>query len=182
LIFYLPYTLATWNVLRFNINKVLSSNLCSKTYYCFGVEDKFSCKGINKRLNDINKSTYMDVLLTKRSGSGTNRGFRSVDNTVCTYLQQRAGISYFYPKRKVLEHEVYTTPLHIQICGVDCDIDSMDCVNIFHVSWIFNRILMWSVKVCFFIFFLVKFFCEIFTFLLPVKFKVLAHFENKGNL
>jgi hypothetical protein len=49
----------------------------------------------------------MDVLLTKRSGSGTNRGFRSVDNTVCTYLQQRAGISYFYPKRKVLEHEVY---------------------------------------------------------------------------
>jgi len=41
--------------------------LCSKTYYCFGVEDKFSCKGINKRLNDINTSTYMDVLLTKRS-------------------------------------------------------------------------------------------------------------------
>jgi hypothetical protein len=27
--------------------------LCSKTYYCFGKEDKFSCKGINKRLNDI---------------------------------------------------------------------------------------------------------------------------------
>ena len=63
--------------------------LCSKTY-CFGVEDKFSCKGINKRLSDINKSTYMDVLLTKKSGIGTNRGFRSVDNTVCTYLQQRA--------------------------------------------------------------------------------------------
>ena len=61
--------------------------LCSKTYYCFGVEDKFSCKGINKRLNDINKCTYMDMLLTKRPGSGTNRGFRSVDNTVCTYLQ-----------------------------------------------------------------------------------------------
>ena len=64
--------------------------LCSKTYYCFGVKDKISCKGINKRLNDINKSTYMDVLLTKRSRNGTNREVRSVDNTVCTYLQQRA--------------------------------------------------------------------------------------------
>jgi len=27
--------------------------LCSETYYCFGQNDKFSCKGINKRLNDI---------------------------------------------------------------------------------------------------------------------------------
>ena len=26
--------------------------LCSKTYYCFGSSDKFSCKGINKRNND----------------------------------------------------------------------------------------------------------------------------------
>ena len=56
---------------------------------------------------------YMDVLLTKRSGSDTNRGFRSVDNTVCTYLQQRAGFSYFYPKRKVLAYGVYTAPSDI---------------------------------------------------------------------
>ena len=52
--------------------------LCSKTYYCFGKEDTFSCKGINKRLNDIHKDKYMDVLLTKQSGSGTNRGFRVI--------------------------------------------------------------------------------------------------------
>ena len=75
--------------------------LCSKTYYCFGVEDKFSCKGINKRLNDIHKGTYMDVLLSKKSGSGTNRDFRDVNNKMYTYLQERAGFSYFYPKRKV---------------------------------------------------------------------------------
>jgi hypothetical protein len=30
------------------------------------------------------------------------RGFRSIDNQVYTYLQERAGFSYFYPKRKVL--------------------------------------------------------------------------------
>ena len=87
--------------------------LCSKTYYCFGKEDKFSCKGINKRLNDIHKDKYMDVLLTKQSGSGTNRGFRVIDNKMYTYLQERAGFSYFYPKRKVLADGVSTIPLDI---------------------------------------------------------------------
>ena len=41
--------------------------LCSKTYYCFGTSDKFSCKGVNKRCNDINKDKYLDVLLSKES-------------------------------------------------------------------------------------------------------------------
>ena len=87
--------------------------LCCKTYYCFGPEEKFSCKGIDKRTNAITKTTYMDVLLSKQSGSGTNRGFRLVDNQVYTYLQERAGFSYFYPKRKVLEDGVSTAPLEI---------------------------------------------------------------------
>jgi hypothetical protein len=87
--------------------------LCSKTYFCFGAEDKFSCKGVNRKTNDIHKGTYMDVLLTKQSGSGTNRGFRSIDNQVYTYLQERAGFSYFYPKRKVLADRVSTIPLDI---------------------------------------------------------------------
>jgi hypothetical protein len=36
------------------------------------------------------------------------RGFRSIDNQVYTYLQERAGFSYFYPKRKVLADGVST--------------------------------------------------------------------------
>ena len=87
--------------------------LCSKTYYCYGRDDKYSCKGINKKLNNITKDTYMDVLLTKKSGSGTNRGFRTVDNRMYTYLQQRRGFSYFYPKRKVLADGVSTAPLDL---------------------------------------------------------------------
>ena len=39
--------------------------LCSKTYYCFGAKDKFSCKGVNKKTNEINKDKYLNVLLTK---------------------------------------------------------------------------------------------------------------------
>ena len=87
--------------------------LCSKTYFCFGVEDKFSCKGVNRKTNDVTKEKYMDVLLTKQSGSGTNRGFRTIDNQVYTYLQERAGFSYFYPKWKVLADGVSTAPLEI---------------------------------------------------------------------
>ena len=39
--------------------------LCSKTYYCFGKGDKFSCKGINKRTNQITKDNYMDVFFRR---------------------------------------------------------------------------------------------------------------------
>ena len=89
-------------------------SLCSKTYYCFGDgKDKFSCKGVNKKNNVINKDKYLDVTLSKRSGSGVNRGFRVMNNKMCTYVQVKNAFSYFYPKRKVLEDGVSTIPLDI---------------------------------------------------------------------
>ena len=33
--------------------------LSSKTYCCFGAYDKFSCKGVNRKTNDINKEKYL---------------------------------------------------------------------------------------------------------------------------
>ena len=56
--------------------------LSSKTYYCFGNLDKFSCKGVNKKTNDINKGKYFNVLLTKQSTAGLNKGFRVVNNSM----------------------------------------------------------------------------------------------------
>jgi hypothetical protein len=41
-------------------------------------EDKFSCKGINKRTNQFIKDKYMDVLLSKKSGSSTDNFFQCV--------------------------------------------------------------------------------------------------------
>jgi hypothetical protein len=63
-----------------------------------------------KQTNNVTKEKYMDVLLTKQSGSGTNRGFRTIENQVYTYIQERAGFTYFYPKRKVLSDGVSTAP------------------------------------------------------------------------
>ena len=89
-------------------------SLCSKTYYCFeDGKDKFSCKGVNKKNNVINKDKHLDVILSKRSGSGVNRGLRVMNNTMCTYVQVKNAFSYFYPKRKVLEDGVATIPLDI---------------------------------------------------------------------
>ena len=88
--------------------------LCSKTYYCFGARDKFSCKGVNKKCNGINKDKYLQFLFKKKqNSSGVNRGFRVVNNTMYTYTQVRDAFSYFYLKRKVLADGVSTTPLDI---------------------------------------------------------------------
>ena len=87
--------------------------LNSKTYYCWGPQDKYSCKGISKRGNTITKDTYLRVLKTQESQSGENRGFRVLDNKVLTYAQFRVGFSYFYPKRKVLSDGISTIPLDI---------------------------------------------------------------------
>ena len=40
--------------------------LCSKTYYFLEAKDKFSCKSVNKKCNDIKKEKYLDVLLTEK--------------------------------------------------------------------------------------------------------------------
>ena len=53
------------------------------------------------------------MILSKRNGSGVNRGFRVLDNKMCTYVQVKNAFSFFYPKRKVLEDSVSTIPLDI---------------------------------------------------------------------
>ena len=91
--------------------------LCSKTYFCFNNKDslntKVATKGLNKNLNLLTKNRYLDVLHTKRSGFGTNRGFRTDGTKVLTYEQERASLSYLYIKRKVLPDGISTEPLDI---------------------------------------------------------------------
>ena len=87
--------------------------LCSKTYYCFGATNKCTTKGLNKRQNNIDKDAFLDVLTNRRSGSGVNHGFRVRNSTVLSYIQERAALTYFYPKRKVLEDGLTTAPLDL---------------------------------------------------------------------
>ncbi len=88
-------------------------SLCSKTYYCFGKKDKCSTKGLSQTQNQLNKEIFLDVLTTRQSKGGKNVGFRVNGGDIYTYVQQRAALSYFYPKRQVLSDGVSTIPLEI---------------------------------------------------------------------
>ena len=74
--------------------------LCSKTYYCFGAKDKFSCKGVNKKCNEINKDKYLNVLLTKQNSGGVNRGFRVVNNSMYSLHASSGCLFIFLPETK----------------------------------------------------------------------------------
>ena len=87
--------------------------LCSKTYYCFGTTDKYSTKWLSIRQNIIDKDTFLAVLADRRSGRGVNRGFRVHDYSGMTYVQERAALTYFYGKRKVLADGISTEPLEV---------------------------------------------------------------------
>lgn len=93
--------------------------LCSKTYMVQGeTEIKFSCKGLNKRMITDPAAVFKRVLLDQESGVGINVGFRQRNNTMFTYSQERAGFTYFYCKRNILNDGIHSTPLDITLCPV----------------------------------------------------------------
>ena len=88
--------------------------LCSKLYFVEGEEyNKYSCKGIQKDQNEINKDRFHNVLFNDVKDMCVNKGFRVVNNFMVTYIQQKKGLSYIYDKRKVLADGVSTAPLDI---------------------------------------------------------------------
>ena len=94
--------------------------LCSKTYCCYDSKSdkfKFSSKGLNKRTledtGDGPKSKYRRVLDEAVNLKSTNRGFKTSNHLVGTYEQTKKGLSYFYPKREVLNDGIHTKPLNL---------------------------------------------------------------------
>jgi hypothetical protein len=90
--------------------------LCSKTYLLKDKEKcKFSSKGLSKNRIKDPLQLFKSVLENKVSSSSKNLGFVSKNNSVFTYEQTRAGFSYFYVKRRVLEDGISTEPLDITL-------------------------------------------------------------------
>ena len=92
--------------------------LCSKTYILENKLDsklKFSTKGLSKNALQDPLNQFKKVLFTGVTESGLNKGFRVKNNTIFTYEQTRAGLSYFYCKRIVLEDGISTKPLDITL-------------------------------------------------------------------
>ena len=92
-------------------------SLSSKTYVLKESSDsyKLSCKGINKSRVDDPIDIFRSVLNTKETVHRHNIGFRARNNSVWTFLQERAGFGYLYCKREVLEDGVRTKPLALTL-------------------------------------------------------------------
>ena len=88
--------------------------LCSKTYYCFGLNDKFSTKGLSKHHNVINKESFLTVLAKQRNGRGVNRGFRVYNSSVLTYIQERASLTYLICFSTFTESAKYSPTVSIR--------------------------------------------------------------------
>ena len=75
---------------------------------------KVSCKGTQKKRNELQKDHFKNVLDTKEPHRVENAGFiRGKDGVIKTYTQVKTGMGYFYAKRKVLDDGVSTTHLDI---------------------------------------------------------------------
>ena len=58
-------------------------------------------------------SKYRKVLEEGVNVTSTNRGFRTMKQSVATYEQTKKGLSYFYPKRLVKEDGIHNEPLDL---------------------------------------------------------------------
>ena len=77
-------------------------------------ENKYSCKGVSKKHNDLHFQRYKDVLdvflKTRRDSElegkdidkTKNVGFRAYDQDMVTYEQNKLGLSAYYDKHYVL--------------------------------------------------------------------------------
>jgi len=89
--------------------------LCSKTYYCLGTKDKFSCKGTqqSRNMNILNFETYKSCLFNSETVSAINSGFRYNGKEMKTYIQPKKGLSCVYPKVVTMKDGVHLHPFEI---------------------------------------------------------------------
>jgi hypothetical protein len=66
--------------------------LASKAYYCLGSGDKFSAKGVNRRMNKITFDHFKLVLSSRQNKSIINKGFRNVDHLHISATEDRAWV------------------------------------------------------------------------------------------
>ena len=91
-------------------------SLNSKTYYCWDNNTnttKSRAKGLKQKQNNLTKQSFLKVLQSKQSFTGTNTGFIRRGVKIYTYSQDKKALTYLYTKRHLLSDHVSTMPLHL---------------------------------------------------------------------
>ena len=104
--------------IEFKGDKIIG--LCSKSYCTerFASESnpgevKFSMKGVNKGQFKKPMEHYERVLVSKENFHACKEGIHAKDQSMAMCRQWKNVLTYFYPKRKVLEDGRSTIPLDI---------------------------------------------------------------------
>jgi len=102
-------------------NEPVDTMVClnSKVYIADTVSDdghrkvvKQASKGLQYNgANVVGTANYLNVLNTQQSFTGTNYGFRLMNNRLLQYQQKRTALTYFYCKRIVHSDGIHTSPL-----------------------------------------------------------------------
>jgi len=81
---------------------------------------EMSSKGVSQRQNDQTWERYSDAPNGGKD-KATNRGFRMVKGTMCTYQQHKRGLRAYYDKRWVLPDGIHTETIeyHIQLVSLN---------------------------------------------------------------
>ena len=94
--------------------------LDSKVYHVWGTDKegqeitKTSCKGVQKKRNEVLKLYFLDVIETQNPCKFEDAGFiRNEEGTIDTYTQEKRGCHTYTQEKKVLSDGVSTT--HIDI-------------------------------------------------------------------
>ena len=78
-----------------------------------GSIEKFSCKGVGRRQNNMSWERYKNALFGSLD-KVTNIGFRKKEHHIVTYEQTKLGLSAYYDKRVVHEDGIHTSCLRAQ--------------------------------------------------------------------
>ena len=90
--------------------------LCSKCYF-MEKEDgktKVSSKRVSKRQNQLSWKRY-NAALEWSEDMATNIGMRMNGGVMCTYEQNKLGLSAYYDKHWVLEDGIHTEPIEYHL-------------------------------------------------------------------
>ena len=92
-------------------------SLNSKTYCLYNIENettlKVSHKGVSVALNNLTYDKFLNVLNTKITYKGINKGFRDIHKHMATYTQEKDALTWLYVKRKLNDDYNTTMPLDI---------------------------------------------------------------------
>ena len=110
---YNKFTQKTLGLMKVEYSGNKQISLTSKTYFCLRDKNKQVSKGDCIHQNPLTFDEYRNVLQSNQPLTITNRGFRSYQNRIFSYAQNKKGLNSFYTKRIVLDDGIHTKPLEI---------------------------------------------------------------------